>query len=344
MSRGNQTSTVTNKVDPWTQARTQELYQQGQGAAAVPYEAYPGGSRVAPMQPLQEQAQQFLAGAFGPDGTNTGIAQAQQAAGIAGQIAGGGATPMVDPERVQSGNLLSGMSLYRDPYEDQVVGTALSDIDRSRQMAVQGVNSASTLAGAFGGDRSALVEAETNRAYGDQAARTAAQLRSQGFSQAANLAQSDAARALQAGGMNQAAGLTGQMANQNAYFTGRGQQLQGAGLLSQFGGDIAGRTLGAGQVLSGVGADQQNQAQMELSDDVSRFLEERGYDWEQIMRLQGLLGGMPYGQTQTTTQPGGSRAAGFLGGAATGAGAGNYIGGPLGAGIGAGVGGLLGLF
>jgi hypothetical protein len=343
MSRGNQVSTTTNAVDPWTQARTQQLWEQGMDAN-VPYEAYPGGSRVAPMQPLQEQAHQFLAGAFGPDGTGTGIAQAQQAAGVAGQIAGGGQTPMVNPQQVQAGNLMQGIGMYQDPYEDQVVNTALSDIDRSRQMAVQGVNSASTMAGAFGGDRSALVEAETNRAYGDQAARTAAQLRSQGFGQAAQLAQSDAARAMQAGGMNQAAGLSADMANQGAYFTGRNQQLQGAGLLNQFGGDIAGRTLGAGQVLSGVGADQQGQAQAEMSDDVSRWLEERGYNWEQIQRMQALLGGMPYGQTQTTTQPGGSRAAGALGGAASGAGAGFMVGGPLGAGIGAGVGGLMGLF
>jgi hypothetical protein len=200
------------------------------------------------------------------------------------------------------------------------------------------------MAGAFGGDRSALVEAETNRAYGDQAARTAAQLRSQGFDRAAGLAQSDAGRALQAGGMNQAAGLTGQMANQNAYFTGRNQQLQGAGLLSQFGGDIYNRTSGVGQTLSGLGDRQQNQAQAEMSDDVNRWMEERGYDWEQIQRMQGLLGGMPYGQTQTMTGPGGNRAAGALGGAASGAGTGYMIGGPLGAGIGAGVGGLLGLF
>jgi hypothetical protein len=232
--------------------------------------------------------------------------------------------------QIQTGNVAGGMAAYRDPYEDQVVNTALSDIDRSRQMATQDVRSQATMSGAFGGDRAAILEAETNRGYADQAARTASQLRSQGFSRAADLAQQDASR-----------GLTGDMANQASWFTGRGQQLQGAGLLSQFGGDVFNRTLGTADALSGMGAQQQNQAQAEIGDDMSRFYEAQDYPMQQFGFLQSMATGMPYGMT-TSTSGGRNRGAGIMGGAATGAGIGASFG-PWGAGIGAGIGGLLGL-
>lgn len=384
MGRSNTTQTTTQQLDPWTQARRNDLWTMGQDAMQ-PYQAFPGGSRVAGASPMQLQAQDFLQGTMG-----TGIAEAQQAAGIAGGIAQGGATPMVAPsmlaaptvadpmgvsaERVQGGNLMQGIGMYQDPFESQVVNAAMSDIDRSRQMATQGVRSAATQAGAFGGDRAAILEAETNRGFADVAARTAAQLRSQGFSQAANLAQSDAMRGLQAGGMNQSAGLQaalanqgaglqtglanaqfglnaglanqsaglqGQLANQGAFFQGRGQQLQGAGLLSQLGGDMFNRNMGTLGALSQMGDRQQNQAQAELSDQVGQFYEERDFPWEQLARMQGLFGGMPFGQTMMSTQPR-NRGAGVAGGALSGASAGAAFG-PWGAGIGAIGGGLLGM-
>jgi hypothetical protein len=385
MSSGKQTQTVKQELDPWVKAQTQNLYGQAQQYVnQTPYEAY-DGSRVAPFSPFQLQAQDYLQGNLG-----AGIGEAQQAAGIAGGIAQGGAVPQVNPmllnaqqagyagdvnaQQVQAGNLLGGINMYRDPYEDQVVGAALSDIDRSRQLAQVGNASGATMAGAFGGDRHAIVEGETNRAYADQAARTAAQLRSQGFSRAADLAQSDALRGLQAGmanqgaglqaglanqgarnalgqfnaglGMqaglaNQGAGLQAGMANQGAYFTGQGQQLQGAGLLGSLGGDIYNRTMGTADALTQMGGMQQNQAQAELTDDVSRFYEQRDYPMQQMQWLQSILTGLPFGSQQSMTSPT-NRGAGLLGGAATGAGIGGMFG-PLGAGIGAGLGGLIGL-
>jgi hypothetical protein len=333
---------------PWLQQRIEGLWDQTQNYINnTPYAAYPGGSRVAGFSPFQLQAQQYLQSNLG-----AGTGEAQQAAGIAGGIAQGGNIPQVNPmmlgaqqagyagdvdaQQVQAGNLLGGINMYRDPYEDQVVGSALSDIDRSRQLAQVGNASGATMAGAFGGDRHAIVEGETNRAYADQAARTAAQLRSQGFSRAADLAQSDALRGLQAGmanqgaglqagmanqgarnamgqfnaglGMqaglaNQGAGLQAGMANQGAYFTGQGQQLQGAGLLGSLGGDIYNRTMGTTNMLSQMGQQQQSQSQAELSDDVSRFYEERDYPWEQIAKQQSLLEGFPAGMTTTQNNP-----------------------------------------
>lgn len=88
-------------------------------------------------------------------------------------------------------NIASGMSRYQNPYEQQVVDTTLQDLERQRQMQINDVGSSATAAGAFGGSRQGVMEAETNRAAQDVAARTAAQLRSQGFTQAANLSGQD---------------------------------------------------------------------------------------------------------------------------------------------------------
>jgi len=96
------------------------------------------------------------------------------------------------------------MQQYMNPYTQQVVDTSLQDLERSRQLAQQQGAAQAVKAKAFGGSRQGVAEAETNRAYADQAARTAAGLRSQGFDTASQLAQADLARQMQAQQLNQA--------------------------------------------------------------------------------------------------------------------------------------------
>jgi hypothetical protein len=80
------------------------------------------------------------------------------------------------------------IAAFQNPYEEQVVQQSLQDIERSRQMAaLQDANKA-TAAKAFGGSRYGVQSALTNEAALQEAARTAGQLRSAGFGQAAQLA------------------------------------------------------------------------------------------------------------------------------------------------------------
>jgi hypothetical protein len=80
------------------------------------------------------------------------------------------------------------IAAFQNPYEEQVVQQSLQDIERSRQMqALQDANRA-TAAKAFGGSRYGVQSALTNEAALQEAARTAGQLRSAGFGQAAQLA------------------------------------------------------------------------------------------------------------------------------------------------------------
>ena len=115
------------------------------------------------------------------------------------------------------------MSAYQNPYEQQVVQGALGDIESSRLMQEQANRDQATRARAFGGSRQAVVSGMTNEAALRQAANTAAQLRSAGFTQAAQFGQTDAARALQAQLANQGIDVTLEQAN---------AQLRQQGLLS----------------------------------------------------------------------------------------------------------------
>ena len=77
---------------------------------------------------------------------------------------------------------------FQNPYENQVVQQSLQDIEQSRQMAALRDAQQVTAAKAFGGSRAGVQSALTNEAALREAARTAGQLRSAGFGQAAQLA------------------------------------------------------------------------------------------------------------------------------------------------------------
>jgi hypothetical protein len=224
------------------------------------------------------------------------------------QTAAGGAAATMGytPQQVQAGSFTSGdLGAYMNPYLSNVVDLTMSDIDRSRQIAnQQGARSAG--ASTYGGDRNALIEAETNRGYADVAARTSAQLRSQGFDTAAGLMSQDMNRSLTAGLANQTAGLQGNAIN-----------LQGAGMLGQF----------------GMQDQATNQAGLDAA--YNEYLRSTYGPMEGYNFLGGLLSGSQYA---TPGGPGAGRSA--LGAGLSGAAIGSAFG-PLGAGIGAGAG-LLG--
>ena len=98
---------------------------------------------------------------------------------------------------------------YTNPWESQVVDQSLADLERSRLTAqnIGGANAGA--ANAFGGSRQGVAEAETNRAYADQVARTTSGLRQTGYQNAQDMAR-------QADMTNQTAGLTGSQNRQGA--------------------------------------------------------------------------------------------------------------------------------
>lgn len=110
---------------------------------------------------------------------------------------------------------------YQNPFQQQVIDNSIADMDRARQMTQNMNGAAATSAGAFGGSRHGLVEAETNRNFMDRAGALSAQLNQQGFNNAQQAAQFDIGNNMASQQMRMgAAGQLGGLADQ-AYNTGR---------------------------------------------------------------------------------------------------------------------------
>lgn len=238
------------------------------------------------------------------------------------------AAQMGSVPNVQSMTGMSGLNTYMNPFMDQVVGSAMSDIDLQRQRSLNQGAANAAQSNAFGGDRHGVADSLTNEAYGRIAADTSANLRMGGFNQAAGLAMSDADRAMQAAlanqGMayntgaanagfaqqanlaNQGAGLQtaqqnallGQqanLANQNMGFqTGQQNALLGqqANLANQNAG-LQGATtnLAGAQTLGQIGMNQYGIEQSALDKAYSEFLRQMAYPYMNQDMLIKSLGG-----------------------------------------------------
>jgi hypothetical protein len=112
------------------------------------------------------------------------------------------------------------MSQYTNPFEDQVVQQTISDLDRARQMTQNQNAAAAVRAGAFGGNRDALVRAETNRNFLSEVGRQTGALRQAGFDRGTALQQADLGRQQQAASQTAQLGQQAALANQRATLAG----------------------------------------------------------------------------------------------------------------------------
>ncbi len=154
-----------------------------------------------------------------------------------GTAAGMGYQPQsARPVGFQAGQIAGrNLSPYTNPYETQVVDQSLADLERSRLMQQNQLGAQASAAGAFGGSRQGIVEAETNRAFADQAARTASGLRQAGYAQAQQLAGQDIGRQMQADQFGAQQSMTAQQLNQMAGLQGAQQRLGAASQMGQLG-------------------------------------------------------------------------------------------------------------
>jgi hypothetical protein len=241
-----QTTTQTSQIPAWLEEGAQDNL-----ALANDLAAQPTGTRVAPFNPtLMQGANAILTGAnVGRDTTGAGVnvltgeagyrpmmvdpamATGAIVRGVPGMTAANVGPALTvsaasaEAARITRGDVrdiragsLNGMDLsgYFNPWEDNVVNVALSDIGRQGAIAGNAARARSAAAGVFG-DRRDVLEAETDRNYADAAARTAAGLRAQGYARSQDLATGDINRDFQAQGANQSADLS--VAGQNAGFT-----------------------------------------------------------------------------------------------------------------------------
>ena len=252
MSKGKSTTTTT--TDPAQMEIYSDLYGKAKGIAEQPFVPYTG-SRVAGFNPDQLQ---------GFDATRNIFDQSMSY------------NPRSQLNTLATQNapslLNTDIGAYQNPYQTQVIDNTLGDLNRARQMQIQSDQDAAIGRGAFGGSRSALLESETNRNFADRAGNIAADLRSQSFDRATNLAGMDI----------------------DNEFRNRGFQ---AGLLGNQLSDQY-RNLG---LLSGMGGQQQGLQQRGMDAGYNEFLRAVGYGPQQLGLLAQGVSALPTQTNQTNS-------------------------------------------
>ena len=112
------------------------------------------------------------------------------------------------------------LAQYENPYQDAIIQSSIGDLSRARELQSQQTDAAAHAAGAFGGSRHGLREAEDTSNYYKSVADLSNQMRSQGFDRAAQMAAQERGQRL--GLTAQAQQQSNQLGTQGAL---QGQQL-----------------------------------------------------------------------------------------------------------------------
>lgn len=239
-------------------------------------------SQTAGASPLQTQA----------FGAAANLGSGDSAVGDA--MTGAQAGMNYQPGTVAAGQLANtDLTAYLNPYTQSVVDTTMAQLDRARQSAISQGQGAATRAGAYGGSRHGVADAETNRGYFDTAAGTIANLYNAGYGNAQQAALTDIGNRLNADQFNVNAGLQGAQ-----------QRLSASNLLGQLGLNRSANQRADVTTQADLGAQQR-----ELNDPV----QQRAQFLAMIRQLLGVNGSDAIGQTinssgrqtGTTTQSGG---------------------------------------
>lgn len=118
------------------------------------------------------------------------------------------------------------MSAYMNPYTQQVSDVVMQDLQRQNQILGNQMDASAMQAGAFGGSRHGVANAETNRAFLDQVARSSAGLNQNAYNTALQSAQFDIGNRNQMSQFNSGLGMQNANLQGNLQNLGFGQQQQ----------------------------------------------------------------------------------------------------------------------
>lgn len=322
---------VTNQLDPATERYRNEVFNRARDVSNQSYIPYNKQTVAGP----DIASSQALMGMSGMGGVYDSVGRGfNGASGAFGMVPNGINGPNIGPYAGAGANAARALggdqgaiSALMDPYQKNVIDALGGQYDQLRGKAEMATNSDATRAGAFGGDRAALLTGERLGALDRGQASDIANLLSSGYNSTMDRASGTAGLGLNAQNMAGQFGLglgnlrlgaaQGQLGAAQGQL-GVAQGREGA-LMNQF---------GMGDYFRGIN-------QQRLDSAHNAFNEQRDWGLRGLNVLQGGLTGMPYGNSQS--QPLYNNKFGSVaGGAATGFG----IGGPAGAVVG-GLGGLL---
>jgi hypothetical protein len=181
--------TTISRPAPYLEAAGQtylDLLTRKVGQAPTAQELTAMSPQIAGQGQFTQAAQQAAArqaglGALTFDPTTGAVTQIGAGTGIAGY------EPFLQQAQAYSGP--QAYQQFMSPYQQDVIDTTLSEFDRQRQIQQQGIASQAIQAGAFGGGREGVQQAEYGALSDRNRAALQAQLLQQGFGQAQQAAQ-----------------------------------------------------------------------------------------------------------------------------------------------------------
>jgi len=263
------TTQTTTTIPEYARPYVERMLGKAEAFSESPYQAY-GGERVAGFTPLQQQSFQGAAN-LGP---------AQQL-GVGTQLAGLGGLGALGAgqQYAQQATNPYAMQAYMSPYIENAMAPQLREAQRSSAILGQQNAGQAVRAGAFGGSRFGIMEAERQRNLQQQLGDIRGRGYQTAFEQARQAQQFGADLGLRGYGM------AGQM----------------AGTLGQLGQTQFGQQQGAIQAQAAAGAQQQALEQQKMTQAYQDFLTQRGYPQQQLAFMSDILRGVPLGQ-QTQVQ------------------------------------------
>jgi hypothetical protein len=238
----------------------------------TPYQAY-GGERIAGFTPMQQQAFQGV----------TNLQPAQQL-GVGTQLAGLSGLQGLNAgqQYAQQATSPGSMQAYMSPFTNLALEPQLREAARRSALEGQTQQAQAVRAGAFGGSRQGLIEAERQRNLG--------QLQSDIYGRGMQTAFEQARQAQQFGA--------------DLGLRGAGLGVQAAGTLGQLGQTQFGQQKDVIQGQLSAGAQQQALEQQRLGQAYQDFQNQRQYPYQQLAFMSDMLRGLPLAQySQTMYQP-----------------------------------------
>jgi len=279
------TTTQTMELPEWARGYAKDTLAKGAALTDInknPYQQY-GGERIAGFQPLQqrtfETAEQM---------------QPSQQVGLGSSIAGMAGLGALGTN-YQGGRFYGGQfneqaaQDYMDPYAKNVVDYQKAQALRDFQIAQPMRQAQAVQQGAFGGSRSAIIDAEAQRSLNSQLQGIEATGRQAAFQNAQQQFERDQARRLQAQGMGEQSRQYGAGLGLQGLQTG----LQAAGTLGQLGQTQYGQNVGNIQLQNQFGGQQQALEQAKINQQVQDYGTAQQYPMMQLANMNNLLRGLP---------------------------------------------------
>lgn len=243
------------KIPEWVSQGGQRLFGQAENLAQRPYEPYTG-PRVADFSADENTAFDLTrsnAGAWSPD------------LGAGRDLITAGAAEW-SPEMYDR---------YANPYAQAVTDIAKREAIRDDSIARIGRDAKAVAAGAFGGARNGVIEAEAQRNLGQRLDDIQMRGSAAAYDSALSAFDADRARSAQAGSSLAALGKLG----------------------SELGAEDANRLLQSGAV-------QRGQTQTNLDTAYGDYQEQRSWPYQQLNFALGALSGVPYDRQSTSSTSG----------------------------------------